>query len=146
MKKILLVITTALSLITLKAQNKNLSDTHLLKHYFELKDALVSSDAVTASFRITDITGAGDTKISEATKKKLTNAGKDLEKQRAAFATLSLEMYAVIKKEKLTPDTIYQAYCPMKKMYWLSKEPVIKNPYYGKMMLNCGNITETIKP
>lgn len=146
MKKILLVITTAMSLITLQAQNKPLADTHLLKHYFELKDALVSGDAVTASYRITDVTGAGDTKISDATKKKLATAGKDLEKQRTAFAALSIEMYAVIKKEKLTPDTIYQAYCPMKKMYWLSKEPIIKNPYYGKTMLNCGNITETIKP
>jgi hypothetical protein len=33
----------------------------------------------------------------------------------------------------------------MKKMYWLSSEAAIKNPYYGKMMLTCGSVTETIK-
>jgi hypothetical protein len=88
----------------------------------------------------------GDNKISEAVQKKMTAAGKDLEKQRIAFAALSVEMYSVVKKEKLNPEVIYQAYCPMKKMYWLSKEPAIKNPYYGKMMLTCGNLTDTIKP
>jgi hypothetical protein len=30
-------------------------------------------------------------------------------------------------------------------MYWLSSEAVIKNPYYGKAMLTCGKVTETIK-
>ena len=28
---------------------------------------------------------------------------------------------------------------------WLSKENVVKNPYYGSMMLGCGKVTETIK-
>lgn len=28
---------------------------------------------------------------------------------------------------------------------WLSKENVVKNPYYGSMMLSCGKVTETIK-
>jgi len=33
----------------------------------------------------------------------------------------------------------------MKKTYWLSNEAAIKNPYYGNAMLNCGNVTDTMK-
>lgn len=144
MKKLITLLLTAFALQ--HGYTQNIAESHLLKHYFELRDALVNSDAPTAAYRITDVTNAGDGKIAAATKAKLIAAGKDLEKQRAAFAILSLEVYQLIKKEKPATDTIYQAYCPMKKSYWLSKEPVIKNPYYGKVMLNCGAVTETIKP
>jgi hypothetical protein len=144
MKKLITLFLTAFALQ--HGYTQNIAESHLLKHYFELKDALVNSDAPTAAYRITDVTNAGDGKIAAATKAKLLAAGRDLEKQRAAFAILSLEVYQLIKREKPATDTIYQAYCPMKKSYWLSKEPVIKNPYYGKVMLNCGAVTETIKP
>lgn len=146
MKKILILIVSAFVLNAAHAQKAVISEPHLLKHYYELKDALVVSDPLTASYKITDVINAGETKISAGVQKKMTDAGKDLEKQRNAFAALSLEMFTLVKKEKLATDIVYQAYCPMKKMYWLSSEQVIKNPYYGKMMLNCGNITETIKP
>jgi hypothetical protein len=148
MKKIFILAVSVFTILVTQAQKTPAAPSHLLKHYFELKDALVNSDATTAAYKITGLVNAlsGESKISEPVLKKMTAAGKDLEKQRIAFAALSLEMYALVKKEKLNPEIIYQAYCPMKKMYWLSKESTIRNPYYGKMMLNCGNITETIKP
>lgn len=34
----------------------------------------------------------------------------------------------------------------MKKTYWISDEKKIRNPYYGKEMPDCGNITKTIMP
>ena len=54
-------------------------------------------------------------------------------------------MAAVAKAVKLTGDPIYQAYCPMKKAYWLSSQKDIKNPYFGNAMLTCGEVTETIQ-
>lgn len=148
MKKIFFLIASALVLNAAQAQKTGVTEPHLLKHYYELKEALVNSDAVTASYKITDVVNAGsrDNKISEPVQKKLVTAGKDLERQRIAFAALSLEMYALVKKEKLAAGVVYQAYCPMKKMYWLSNEQTIRNPYYGKMMLSCGNLADTIKP
>ncbi|MEO8173280.1 MAG: DUF3347 domain-containing protein [Sediminibacterium sp.] len=148
MKKLFILIVSAFLLNAGQAQKTAATEPHLLAHYFELKDALVNSDAVTASYKITDVINAlnGSGKISAAVQKKMTDAGKDLEKQRIAFAALSIEMYSLVKKEKTSADTVYQQYCPMKKMYWLSKEAIIRNPYYGKMMLSCGNLTDTIKP
>lgn len=65
--------------------------------------------------------------------------------QREHFASLSKNMYAVIKAFKSNSSTIYKQYCPMKKESWLSESATIKNPYYGKSMSECGKVTETLK-
>jgi hypothetical protein len=72
------------------------------------------------------------------------SATKDIKIQREAFAKLSSNMYDFVKTQK-PGATIYYAYCPMKKSYWLSSEKAIKNPYYGNRMLTCGNVSETIE-
>ena len=148
MKQILNLLILLLLLHSVQAQKVNMSEMPLLKQYYALKDALVNSDASTASGKIKELISSvnNDVRLSDPLMKKLVSAGKDLEKQRNAFSDLSLEMYAFVKARKMTSDTIYQAYCPMKKMYWLSSEPAIRNPYYGKTMLTCGSITQIIKP
>ena len=66
----------------------------------------------------------------------------DLEKQRTVFAELSVALWKLVKVTDNIQDNLYYQYCPMKKMYWLSAEAVIKNPYYGSAMLTCGSVTD----
>ena len=52
--------------------------------------------------------------------------------------------------KSVPPDgETYLDHCPMandgKGANWLSREKNIKNPYYGKAMLTCGKVTETLK-
>lgn len=68
-----------------------------------------------------------------------------IEHQREHFASLSKNMYAVLKDFKSNSAVVYMQYCPMKKESWLSETPTIKNPYYGKSMSDCGKTTETLK-
>ena len=82
-------------------------------------------------------------KLSSAADK--ISSSKDIQKQRDNFAALSSDFYTLAKAVKLSDDPVYQAYCPMKKSYWLSSDAAIKNPYYGKAMLTCGSIKDTIK-
>lgn len=71
----------------------------------------------------------------------------DVEHQREYFASLSKNLYAVIKGLKMNSSTIYIEYCPMKKAYWLSEASAIKNPYYSdKMMTTCGRVAATLAP
>jgi hypothetical protein len=133
----------------------------VLEQYITIKDALVKSDAVrTAAFAgqlvktINGITVEGlqqeERKAFEKQKAGLVKAAEkisksgDLEKQRAAFSTLSTGMWNLVKVAESITVTVYYQYCPMKKSYWLSLEPVIKNPYYGADMLVCGNIDSKI--
>ena len=65
--------------------------------------------------------------------------------QREHFASLSKNLYAVLKGVKRNTVTLYEQYCPMKKTYWISETEKIKNPYYGpSSMSTCGNTKETL--
>lgn len=129
--------------------------------YFSLKNALVKSDAKTASANGKELTHAiTAVKMNElsATEhdvwmkvmKSLNSDAsaiaktQDIKKQREAFKTLSKNMYDLLKTSKLSTPIYYQ-YCPMQDANWLSTESTIKNPYYGSQMLTCGSIVETLK-
>jgi Protein of unknown function (DUF3347) len=135
----------------------------ILKAYYEVKEALVNADAGNASIKAAEfaktlnsmdmITIPADRQdaVLAMQIKLIADVGrilaaKDIDKQRENFANLSLSLYSLAKLARLSNQPVYEAYCPMKKMYWLSSEKSIRNPYYGRMMLTCGNITETINP
>ncbi len=63
----------------------------------------------------------------------------DIKAARAAFGELSDAVIAAGNAEgwKDVPD-VRVAFCPMAKGFWLQKESEIRNPYYGKAMLTCG--------
>jgi hypothetical protein len=75
------------------------------------------------------------------------NAGK-INQQRDRFVTLSNNLSTLTKALKINSEPAYLQYCPManggKGAYWLSKENKVKNPYYGKSMLTCGSVKETL--
>ena len=70
---------------------------------------------------------------------------KVIDHQREHFASLSKNLYTVIKDLKINSSVLYWQYCPMKKSSWLSDIPAIQNPYYGKEMIDCGSVKETLK-
>lgn len=128
---------------------------HLLTSYYGIKDALVAGNASDASASaeqfVKTANGIDYKVISEGNINALVkDAGeisetKDIKQQREIFANFSANMFALAKAVKLTAQPVYEAYCPMKKAYWLSNEKVIKNPYFGNAMLTCGSVKETIQ-
>jgi DNA-binding transcriptional regulator WhiA len=126
----------------------------LLTSYLNMKNALVTGDANSASTNADQFLRTVNTidfkVISEGNVHILANdagkisAAKDLKKQREYFVTLSFNVASVAKAFKLSDKPIYVQYCPMKKASWLSSEKQIRNPYYGSSMLTCGEVTETL--
>lgn len=132
--------------------------------YFDLKDALVKSDATNAATKAATLLKAinaikmetlGDNHVAYMKVEKdlkldaeHISESKDIAHQRDHFTSLSKNMYELLKTAKAN-TTIYYQHCPMyndgKGANWLSKESAIKNPYYGSMMLSCGKVQETIK-
>lgn len=133
--------------------------------YFSLKDALVASDGGAAAahakalFKAVDnvkmdALAADQHKVWMKYQQKLSYDAEhikgvtDLDHQREHFVALSENMAAVMKTAPPDGET-YLAHCPMandgKGADWLSREKGIKNPYYGKAMLTCGKVTETLK-
>jgi len=134
----------------------------LLSLYYDVKNALVNSDAATASAKsgelLKAITSVDLSSLSLTERNAFTSLHykleydarhisetKELSHQREHFASLSQNMYALAKVVKLSAQPAYEQYCPMKKAYWLSSEAAIKNPYYGNGMLICGEVKDTLK-
>ncbi|MFA9389433.1 MAG: efflux RND transporter periplasmic adaptor subunit [Prolixibacteraceae bacterium] len=72
-----------------------------------------------------------------------------IDQQRLEFSSFNLAFYKSIKTFGLTNTETYYQFCPManedKGAYWLSETKDIRNPYFGDMMLKCGENRETIK-
>lgn len=134
-------------------------------NYFALKDELVKTDGNTASAKAATLLLTINRVEMQTLKTEEHNVWmkivknikedaehisdtKDIKHQREHFVTLSKNIYALIKVSKQETPIYYQ-FCPManngKGANWLSKENAVKNPYYGSMMLNCGEVVETIK-
>ncbi len=159
MKKTILL---SLILLTSIIQNISAQTTgvpSILNSYLKIKDALVNSNAKSAQTssneliqNINAVTISGlklkEKTVFEKQKENLIKSAKkialtdNIEKQRTAFAELSITTWLLIKIAESVNQSVYYEYCPMKKSYWLSTEKEIKNPYYGSSMLTCGNVSE----
>lgn len=157
-----LIIATTILLTTFSAKAVNPSLSQLLSLYYDVKNALVNSDAGTAGTKAAEFVkvlnsvdmnalSAEEHKAFMPLSEKLAAdaaaiaKSTDLSAQREKFKTFSNNIYTLAKAVKLSDTPVYQQYCPMQKSYWLSGDAAVKNPYYGKQMLTCGKVTDTIK-
>ena len=141
----------------------------LLAAYLELKEALVESDSVKADQAAARVSKAADSlKVNEiggdstGTIPKLAEtlilslkgscdglAGeKNLQDKRKEFEMVSDIIYNLARTVRYTGHTLYYQHCPMafdnRGAYWLSDDPVIRNPYFGNKMLRCGTVEDSL--
>lgn len=145
MKTILFFVAVASIQATAFGQH-NVAD--LLDHYLQLKNALFQNEPREAVIHSVNLLQSLDKSESFYRKSamiksvnKITGT-RDIEKQRTSFAELSVLIWQSITENRQLPQTYYYHYCPMKKVYWLSTEAVINNPYYGSVMPNCGTLAD----
>ncbi|CCH03591.1 hypothetical protein FAES_pFAES01099 (plasmid) [Fibrella aestuarina BUZ 2] len=148
----------ALTFCSLGALAQNTAPT--LTAYYDVKDALVATDAVRAKAGATKLVAAlakiDAAKLSTTDKKALAMAKTkataitkttDVDVQREQFDGLSTSMIALAKATKPAAKA-YVQFCPMaaegKGASWLSDKKEVRNPYYGDKMLKCGSVKEEI--
>lgn len=135
--------------------------------YYSLKDALVATDTSKADEGASKLLSAAElfnhdmgnqpqyTDMQPNLKaimsgcENITSAkSHDIESKRAQFSGISDAMFKVLKKANLRHGGVYQEFCPMafndKGAYWLSAESEIKNPYFGKKMMECGEVRDSL--
>ncbi len=135
-----------------------------LSVYFELKDALVATNADTAkiiaSTLITSLNGWAVEGLSAeadsiwSAKKSILLArseaivgAADVAAQRMEFETLSMAMIDVVEVFGPLSNAVYRQTCPMVRggsADWLAREEQIANPYHGSRMLRCGDVVRKI--
>jgi Cu(I)/Ag(I) efflux system membrane fusion protein len=143
-------------LLTTQAQDKEYSQ--LLKDYLKLEDALVASNAGNAKEAlkqmqkdVQDLQPVTAGKPSQQKELKFMAAYFDIysktesiEEIRTGFGKISSSMIALAEQKVFGSEKLYVMYCPMKKVTWLDDSDAVKNPFYGKAMLTCGEVKKTI--
>ena len=138
----------------------------LFEIYFELKNALADDDPETAREhgqqlrRQLEETGEHSldgehhmfwmerySEVDESIEAFLRTSA--IENMRVHFEPLSEALIEIARTLGALGKTWYVAYCPMvdgnRGAYWLSEFEEILNPYFGSMMLRCGEVRETIR-
>lgn len=135
--------------------------TTVLDAYFELKDSFVNSNVEAAKasaykmleeIRGLKTSSLGSMEVSHLSKmKEMLEAileNDNMENQRDHFIILSENMIAITSNLENMDTSIYVQHCPMANNNqgadWLSLSEEIENPYYGEVMLNCGDVSKKL--
>jgi Cu(I)/Ag(I) efflux system membrane fusion protein len=139
--------------------------TEVYEAYLDMKNAFVESDAEKVSAEAKEVIAALENvnmgllendphmawmdqlKILNSTIENISNSS-DIDEQRKAFTNFNLAFYKSVKMFGLNEKTFFQ-YCPMANndtgAYWFSETEEIRNPYFGDMMLACGENREVFE-
>jgi len=137
----------------------------ILDGYYTVKDAMVTSDAAqvkAAAEALLEVITEFDTNgLDEAVAVRLTSEvdairygaqnvaeAESIDAQREYLPALTENMIGLVTHYVVTDQPVYKQYCPMafndKGAYWLSSSDSVINPYFGDMMLRCGEVIEAL--
>ena len=137
----------------------------VMRNYLDLQKALVDADvegAEKAAKRMLELLppekGSGLPRVAESYWKgrqtaisralELITTVSSIDEQRKAFIDLSKEI-ARGAKAFGGGEQLYLFFCPMANQdqgaYWINDLEKVANPYFGKMMLNCGSVVGSIQ-
>ena len=124
----------------------------IYQSYISLKNSLVAGNAAAAHQTALDLTvalkGYDGCENTALISEKIAGS-EDIKLQRKEFTALSSDVIALFKHADLEKGSIYVQHCPMANHGdggdWLSSEKKIRNPYYGKEMMECGAVLQEIK-
>ena len=147
----------------------NESYRQLMTGYYSLKDALVASDAAKAntasqqlvtyadSLKVDEIIGDTTGMIKETARtftSTISGSAQALAKEatlegkRKEFEMISDALWSLTRTVKYDGEKVYYQFCPMafdnKGAYWLSNQALIRNPYFGAEMLECGTVEDSL--
>jgi len=69
----------------------------------------------------------------------------DQRKQFRSFSDYVVKLVDHVAPSRALGDRLYVVHCPMYPGDWLQRDQAVRNPFYGKSMLECGTIARTIE-
>ena len=114
-------------------------DPDLLKNYLTIQEALAADTVAgvsAAAAAIVKLAGKSEQNKDLAANAKPLTQTKDLATTREAFKALSAAMAQWTSRTH--PEGVETVFCSMAPGKWVQKKGEVRNPYYGKSMLTCG--------
>jgi Cu(I)/Ag(I) efflux system membrane fusion protein len=144
----------AIAVLTLGISGASASESlkAVVGSYLEIHAALAADKVppikAPAAAIVKNATAMGAAGAEIATAAKAVEQAGDLKKAREGFAKLSAAVIAAAKAEGWKDlDGVKLGFCPMAMApgSWLQKEDKVRNPYYGTLMLECGELKDPRK-
>ena len=139
---------------------------NLVQAYFKMKDAFVATNEKAATAEAKKVLAAlekvdmklikGDAHLAwmELQKPIKDNVNaiiqmKGIEMKRSHFSIVSNKITEAVETLGIQTDkTVYLEFCPMafddKGAYWISENKEIQNPYFGDVMMRCGEVVRVV--
>ncbi|MHC0447597.1 DUF3347 domain-containing protein [Flavobacterium sp. 3-218] len=142
-------------------QKREAEKKEITKNYLALKNSFLTSDSLAVvknaeafknalkSFKFKKLS-LPDMNAATTSRKEIIELAtaiastKNINKQRKIFETLSVKYWDQAAKFKPADETLYLQVCPMTGAVWTSDSKEIKNPYYPKNMLTCGEVKASL--
>lgn len=119
----------------------------VLQYYFNIQSALAEDSmknvAVNAGV-IAEIVRKDTTAgfpIQLARHAKALAEASDLPTARPIFKAVSGYLIQYLKRSNAPTGTYHEVHCPMVNVNWLQSDKIVRNPYLGKSMQDCGTFT-----
>jgi len=143
------------------AQQREVLKKAIVSKYLEVKQNLIVSDSVQAAksagglvtalnqFKFKKL-GLQEMNAATTMRGKLKGLAqniadtKSINKQRNYFMELSEGMWTIIQRLVPEKTALYEQKCPMTGKVWISDVKEIRNPYFPKNMLDCGEVTAAV--
>lgn len=143
------------------AKKRDALKQEIVAKYLAVNQSLVVSDSIQAAKSAGELVKVlGQFKFKKLTlpemnaattmRGKLTGLAKEIadthsiNKQRKSMMELSEGMWTIIDKVVPEKMVLYKQTCPMAGKVWISDVKEIKNPYFPKNMLTCGEVTASV--
>lgn len=142
-------------------QKREAEKKEIIKNYLALKNSFLTSDSLAVvkkaeafksslkNFKFKKLS-LPDMNAATSSRKEIIELAtaiastKNINKQRKIFETLSVKYWDQAAKFKPADETLYLQICPMTGAVWTSDSKEIKNPYYPKNMLTCGEVKASL--
>ncbi len=125
--------------------------------YLALKNSMVDSDMQAISsnaikfhnalknfkfkkLKLQDMNVAANSRIELLELATTIATSKNINEQRKIFESLSVKFWEQAAKFKSVDTNLHLQVCPMTGAQWISDSKEIRNPYYPKNMLTCGEV------
>lgn len=148
----------------------NTSFANILNSYYALRDGLIADDTAAANksavtliqssdaLNLDELKSIDTSNIIISTAKTYTGGisseskgligETDIEAKRKSFQMISAGLFDLVRTVRFDKEKVYLLNCPMAfdntGADWLSNSTEIKNPYFGKKMLTCGSVKDSV--
>jgi hypothetical protein len=133
-----------------KPNFSGLATDSVLSNYLYFAESLVMNNSVEANINYNKLKQSVNNNTAASSIQSIVKGSKDtsIQQLRIVLEKLATPITNYAKLNNKSGTKLFKVYCSMafdfKGAYWISKDTIKRNPYFGNEMLDCGDIIDSL--